>query len=273
MGTIVEISEVQLELGLGAAITDEELGIIQQCLDKAEGSVKSYLQYDPVQAVRTEFYPLQNFMGSRHGRASVWETDATEAFLRDRTGAASDQLQIRHLPIRFTDSAAANPIDLRIDFDGRFGAQSGSFAITTQKTQGTDYWPVYDGNDGDGIALSRSGNVRSIGRWPSEPGSVRITYVGGYTQPEFRGDGLVDASPIWAVVVDEVRRRVIKAFMQRKVTGAGFVPGLSSERLGDYSYTLDSGILQQIIGGNWALSPESRQDLDTFVNYGWALAS
>lgn len=272
MGSIVDIAEAQLELGLSASITDEELGIIQQCLDKAEGAVKSYLQYDPVQAVRTEYYPQRNFSGG-HRRSAVWEANDTEAFLRDRSGAASDMLQIRHLPIRSTDLDALNPIDLRIDFDGRFGAQSGSFAAATEKTQGTDYWPEYDGNDNNGIAMCRSGIIRSIGRWPSEPGSVKIVYVGGYTQPEFRSLGTVDASPIWASVIDEVRRRVLRAFSQRKLTGVGFGAGLTGERLGDYSYTLDAGMLQQLIGGNWALSPESRQGLDEFVNYGWALAS
>ncbi len=275
MGTIVDPSEVALEMGLGTVITDEETGIIAQAIEKAEGAVKRYLNYDPTQAVRTEYYPVSD-MQSRGRGARVWEVDGTQAFVRNRAGASADMLQVRHLPVRATDSLVANAIDLRIDFDGRFGTQSGSFAISQQKTEGSDFWPVYDGNDTNGIAISRSGIIRSIGRWPAEPGSGKIIYVGGYTALELRGgdnDTLVDASPIWSAVLDEVRRRVIKVFSQRKLTGVGFGAGLLSERLGDYSYQLDSGLLKDLVGGNQDLMPESKQALDSFVNYGWALAS
>lgn len=275
MGTILDPSEVILEMGLGAAITAEETGIIAQAIEKAEGAVKRYLNYDPSQAVRTEYYPVRD-MGCGGDRYSVWESDGTEAYLRRRTGAAVNMLQVKHLPIRFTDSSAANPIDLRIDFDGRFGTQAGSFAASQQKVEGTDFWPEYDGVDSNGIAMSRNGVLRSIGRWPTEPGSVKLVYVGGYTPAELRGhdnDTVVDASPIWSSVLDEVKRRVLKSYTQRKLTGVGFGAGLLSERLGDYSYQLDSGMLMNLVGATWDLTPETRQALDSFVNYGVALAS
>lgn len=273
MSTIVDPSEIILELGLSATITAEETAIIAQAVRKAEGSVKRYLNYDPVQAVRTEFYPVRQMVPSR--RATVWEADSSQAFLRRQSGSGVDTLQVRHLPIRTTDSDGENAIDLRVTFDGRFGTRSGSFAEEDRQVEGTDYWPAYDTVDSGAITVCHSGLIRSIGRWPIEPGSIKIVYVGGYTATELRGtDGTLDASPIWSAVLDEVRRKVIKAFSLRKHAVAGFVGApMESERLGDYNYKLNTSMLMAMIGGNWDLLAETRQALDQFVNYGVAIAS
>lgn len=272
MGQIVDPSELILELGLSATITDEQRAIVTQSIPKAEAAVFRYLGYNPKQAIRTEYYPVRA-MGNR-GAKGVWEVDATSAFIRQESAVTGDELQVRHLPIRATDSDAANAIDLRIDHDGRFGTQSGSFAVSQQETEGTGFWPAYDTEDSGGIRICNSGIIRSHGRWPSNPGSIKIVYVGGYTAGELRGtDGTIDAVPIWSAVVDEVRRRVLKVFSQRRHTGAGFAGPFVSEGLGDYSYRVDATVLRQLLGGSWDLMMETRQSLDSYVNYGWQIAS
>src|SRR5690606_18761523 len=110
--------------------------------------------------------------------------DNNQAFIRRLNDSAVDELQVQHLPIRYRDKDGSNAIDLRIDYDGRGGTRSGAFAANTQQTEGVDFWPNYDAQDSSGYQLCRDGVIRSEGRWPNQPGSVRITYTAGYTAEE-----------------------------------------------------------------------------------------
>jgi hypothetical protein len=70
--------------------------------------------------------------------------------------------------------------------------------------------------------------------------------------------------------LDEAVRRFHRNYSRRKNTLAGFVGPLTSERLGDYSYTVDSGLLSRLIGGG-DIDPDNLQRLSDFENYGWML--
>jgi len=267
MGSIVDISEVLLELGLATStVTDEERAIAQASIAKAEAAVIKHLKYDPVKRSRVEYYPQAAIAGENG--PGVWEADANSAYIRQASTGATDLLQIRHLPIRSDVS-----IDLRIDYDGRFGANASAFGSSTQKAEGTDYWPSYDGVDDDGNKLCRDGIVRSIGMWPVSPGSVKITYTAGYTSAEFRGEkSLVDATLIWEAVVDEAVRRANKVFAYKKNTKVGFMTGpMKSEELGDYSYTVDTSVMRTLIGSVNDLLPETKSKVSDFVNMGYVL--
>jgi hypothetical protein len=110
--------------------------------------------------------------------------------------------------------------------------------------------------------------LRSQGLWPINPGSVKITYYAGYKAAELRGqDTIIDASPIWEVVCNEMSRRFLTAKQKMKQQFAGFAGPLMSEKMGDYSYTSNGTLLQSMIGG-YDLATESMQRLDDFVNYG-----
>lgn len=122
--------------------------------------------------------------------------------LRERTeyygGTDTTQLCLRARPVYATPNPA-----VRVDQDGNFGATSGAFAAETALTYGEDYALKIDQDDG---LRSRSGIlIKLTGRWerrrirqagllatftgPS-PGSIRVTYTGGYTAddlpPPFR---------------------------------------------------------------------------------------
>lgn len=262
---IIDMSEVIFELGLSSSITNEERGVIQQSIQKSESAIQRFLGYDPVQRTRTEYYPLLTLNeGKREG---VWEVDG-QAYYRRRATAATTELQLRHLPVRSITS-------LSIDYDGRFDAKSGAFS--TNETEGTDFWPVYDGLDDNGNQICRDGRIISHGKWPDTPGSVKIVYVAGYTKDEFMGNGnLVDATPIYEAALDEAIRRAKKTFfLNFKNSSNGFGGPFSSETLGDYSYTTGSFIANSVLylgsssmkGGN-DLTHESITKLNDFVNYG-----
>ncbi len=269
MVKIIDLSEVQLMLGLSASMTEEERALISAAIVRAESAVTKYLHYDPVQRSRTEYYPVRSYLAQ--SREVVWETSDTHAFLRHGADTAVDELQLQHIPVR-SDPA----IDLRIDIDGRFGTRSGSFASTTQKTEGTDFWPNYDGLDDGGDELCRDGILRSVGQWPLNPGSVKVVYTAGYTPAELHGqDDLVDAGPIGDAVVEEAARRAKRAFvLWRKNAIAGHVAGImKSESMGDYSYTLEPGVSSAMFGSDSNLMPNSMQMLQDFVNVGWPMSS
>ena len=265
MGKLVDISELQLECGLSASMTDEERAILATALVKAEGAVIRHLRYDPLQRSRTEYYPqgVLNYSESE----TEWDISNNQAVLRRISEAATSELQLQHLPIR-------NVATLHIDYDARSGTKSGSFAASTLQTEGTDFWPNYNRNDSGGNRLCEDGILRSVGSWPSEPGSVKIVYTAGYTLAELHGqDSIIDASQIVEVILEEAKRRVMKAFLVRSRTGVGFSQAFTSETLGDYTYVTDNTITNTFFGGNFDLLPESKGNLSTFVNWGYDLAS
>jgi len=269
VGKIAKDDEVLLELGLSTTVTPAERAVVLTAINYAEGAVRRYLRYDPAWLSRTEFYPVMDF-NQRNVDTSdaVWESSETEAYLRRLSSAATNQLQVRHLPIRSMTS-------LRVDYDGRFGTRVGSFAVATEKTEGEDYWPNYDSVDSDGNGVCMDGIIKSIGGWPTTPGSVRITYVAGYTDEEFHGrESVIDATPIWSAVMGEAVRKAKSIFVNQKQSGTGFVGGvIISEKLGDYSYTIDASQAKMLFGSSWDLTGQTKEMLSEFVNWGWMLAS
>lgn len=268
MSSIADISEVLLELGLSASVSDEERAVATEQLRRAEGAIKHFLKYDPVQRERTEYYPQQDFVLPINN--TIFEISGESAVLRHVNQISADVLFVRHIPVR----TIAN---LWIDYDGRSGSLDTAFGDATLKVEGTDYWPNYDIQDGAGKKVCRDGMLRSIGIWPSEPGNVKIKYTAGYTEAEFRGeDAILDASPIWRSVVIEAARRVRAVFASRKHGAIGFTAGhLVKERMGDYAYELGTGkdspaAIQ--FGGTQSLLPETEQVLQDFINHGYILA-
>lgn len=259
MKNIVDISEMLLLLGLSATCTETERAIVQASLVLAQGAVRRFLRYDPAQDTRIEYYPQTDF--GLTNSSQVWETTENTAYLRDLSSSSSTELQLTHLPVR-------SIVSLKVDYDGRSGTRTGSFGASTAKTEGTDFWPNFDIVDGLGNSVCQDGIIRSEGLWPDQPGSIRIEYVAGYTEKEFRAqDSIIDASPIWEAVIDEVTRRVLKVNSRMKKRLAGFSGSLTSESLGDYSYSQDGAIAMSMIGGGMDLLPETEQKLQAFQRY------
>lgn len=263
MNTIVSISELLLELGLSSSVTDEERAIAQTALVRSAAAVRQYLGYDPVYGEHTEYYPKQQ--ANTQDSEGVWEADGNSAVLRQTVEGATGQLQLQSLPVRSVTS-------LRIDYDGRSGAKSGSFSEETEKVEGEDYWPNYDKTDSDGDRVCSDGVVMSVGAWPNSPGTIQITYYAGYTQEELHGqDTSIDASPIQEAVLYEAVRRVRRHYSLRKSTRTGFVAGaITSESLGDYSYSADGASAAQLDRGG-SLTPETKEKLSPFLNYGFMM--
>ena len=264
MPPIIDASEVLLEIGLSASATDEEKAIVNSAVVRATGNVKRHLMHDPTRVTRTEFYPQADYdMLNRYGR---WESEGGSAVFRRMSSVGASELYVQHIPIR-------SITNLWLDRDGRSGTREDAFNADTLQIEGENFWANYDGQDSEGDSICRDGIIRSYGRWPTTPGTVKLEYVAGYTAAELHGqDAVIDASPIVSVTIDEAVRMARKAFINRK-SGAGWLAGpLQSEKLGDYSYTVGSAALDKMFGGTHDLMPESKIALGPYMPVGWMIA-
>ena len=263
MGSIIDVSEALLVLGLSSSVTDEERAIVNASIGKAEGAIKRHLRYDPTLQTHTEFYPRQPLHSA--GSDAVWESEGELAVLRRSAEEAITELQLQHIPVR-------SITELFVDYEARSGTRSGAFPASSAKVEGTDYWPNFDAVDSDGNSLCVDGIIRSEGSWPTTPGTVKVVYVAGYTAEELHGqDSVIDASPIVDAVIDEVVRRAKKAFVMMKSSSGWSAGPKISERLGDYAYTIDASSLNRLVGSTSDITPETREKLSGFVNWGWVL--
>lgn len=264
MGSIADISEVVLDAGLESSITETERALINTSINRAEAAIRRFLRYDPVRRSRTEYYPQAD--RGNPANPTIWEATDSIAYERQVVAGATTELQVRHVPVR----SIAN---LWIDYDGRFGQQSGAFGSDTLKTAGTDYWMSFDGQDDDGNGISRDGIIRSQGLWPVEAGCVKIEYTAGYSSAELHGQkDLVDATAILESVVDEAIHRLLKVQSRKKRSQVGWVGGpITSEELGDYSYRIDTSTAAKLIGPSSDLMDETVDRLQPFVNLGYEL--
>jgi len=259
-GSIISAGDVVAILGETSNDNDT---IISLSIRRAEGAVKRFLKYDPVKRARTEFYPQST---ARERSGLVLESTDTHAIFTNPESVRGNELQLQHIPIR-SDTA----IQIWVDFGAKAGTKSGSFAASTKKTEGTDYWANYDANDSDGNAVCRDGIIRAYGLWPIEPGSIKVTYTAGYTSAEFRGtDSLIDASPIWDAALEEAVQRARKAILSKKSTKLGYLSGpVIEEKLGDYSYKVSDSISKELFGvAAFDLLTESMSKLQDFAHYG-----
>lgn len=254
--SIVQPEDLYLFLGLSSERTSEECRVAQKALLMAEAAIRRYLQYNPVSATHTEYYPQ---MEASLPSARVWEVNETEAYQRRVDSGAHTELQIRNIPIRSVTS-------LHVDYDGRSDTGTDPFPASSLWTEGTDFWPNYDMVDSQSNKVCGDGLLRTEGSWPSRPGSVKIVYTAGYTNAELKGeDSVIDALPIYEATLDEAQRRFIKAFSRRKAK-AGFIGPLASEGLGEYNYSVDGAARQNILSGS--LSRETQETLQPYINYG-----
>lgn len=123
--------------------------------------------------------------------------------------------------------------EVRMDPAGNFGFTSGSFGSSTLLTEGTDYFLELDAT-----GLSKSGHlIRNNASWPSRPGSVKVTYVAGFTAAELNAD----YSFVKEALLLEMRSKFNAMWSQQGTAAASGVKKKETYH-GDYSveYVVDS---------------------------------
>ena len=267
---IVQQDDLKLLLGLSSTITDEEQAFLSLIHPLAEGAVRQYLKYDPEQKVHTELLPRHlRSGGAGYDQEGFWTVSTGRAIWQSRS--ESSTLQLTNIPLRAVTS-------VHVDTSAMHGDADDAFAVANLWTLGTDYQGEWDQDD-----VGYSGQLIAYGSWPSEPGTVKVVYRAGYSPVEFAGiataDSVsggvittagVDGSGITLAVQSTVVAAFLRAMSLKKKTVAGFTPGaLLSERLGDYSYTVDKSSMAAA-GLAVALPDDAKQHLEAYRHWGLA---
>lgn len=174
---------------------------------------------------------------------SIKQATYTHYLPTSRTRALGKTLWLPEYPVR-------DVTDLREDLTARAGQRAGAFPASTALTQGEQFMVEYDDDtfsyDHDGNPNNADLDVLPVGRWGKLhrthrewptfrefPGSLKITYVAGWSASELAGSvpaGHLDASAIRSAVLEFV---MIENYRVKGLTAA--VPGIRSESVDGWS--------------------------------------
>lgn len=179
---IVDIAECLAYLNLGSSATEQQLGMIQLLKTRAEAKVRRYLRRNVTQATYTHYLP---------GNVNPWD-------VADRLPFSGPTLWLTEAPVRSITS-------IYVDRGGKAGQASGAFPASSLLVAGTDYML-----DIKSTGWCPSGRViLNAGEWPADPGSIKVTYVAGWTDNELIGnvtDPTLDASDLHLATLIAVSR-------------------------------------------------------------------
>lgn len=205
---IVSEEEALSEIGIENP-TRVQLVLARRLKQQAEKAARRYVGATLTQATYTHYLPKSD-------------------------GIAYHILRLLEWPVRSITS-------IYLDHTGYFGQAPGAFAASTILTAGQDYYLNLDRG-----GMSMFGHVTRVGgmfqgrmtTWPRTAGSVKVTYVAGFSAGELSGD----------VTVDEINPQDIKAAVLRIIGSRwhalenqqnALVPGdVQSESLEGWSQTV-----------------------------------
>lgn len=231
--------------------TGQELAMLNLFHRKAERAVKSYCHTELEQATFTEYHPHEEH---RVQKETYLDVDAASQFAAFSTSVGPDILRLRNVPVRSITSV--------YEYPGACAGQiSGGFPASSLLTAGSHYWL-----DTEQEGISKTGFLRKrVGNWPSIAGSVKVTYVAGYTANELDGNagvGNLDASDIKLAVYFTLAHYWNRIVSQ----AAGLQGGIkTSESLGDYSYQLGGAITKT----EWKVPATATDLLQPYVQMGY----
>lgn len=257
---IVSLPELQVALVGAGAFTAGQLALVNLLQPKAQAAVIDALGYNPETLRATEYYPRGEDMGTRllaSGEPGRYESSGGRAvYVNPET---AEYLQLLRIPVRTVHSVF-------VDYDGRFGQRAGAFAASTEWDAGVDF---YLESEQDGYC--RSGCLVASTGWPVTPGSVKVDYTAGFSQEEFSGRASsgINAAGIHEAVMITTINAVHQFLTKQRNSRVGFVPGpVISERLGDYSYTLDASSAAAAAGFEVNVPAGALNKLAKFRHYG-----
>lgn len=172
---ICPIEEIIAYLGLGATLSDADQGLLTMLKGHVEDAARRYVRHGITQPTTSyvEYHP-------RSDRAAFGEEILSLSGTTVTLNRQSDNGHVIVLGNGFVRSITT----VYEDFDAYFGQDASDFAAATLLTSGSDYYLLTENTVG-GTALSKSGMlIRRSGNWPNRAGTVKVTYVAGFTAAE-----------------------------------------------------------------------------------------
>jgi hypothetical protein len=165
---IVEPEEVRLTLGVASG--GEDAAMLERVHRRVEQMVKDFVYYDVEQTTQIEHLPTSDLTAGLYDPLVGYGVAGADVY-------GSEILHLRHLPVRSITAVA-------YDSSARFAG--------AETTYDTSAYRLELSSPG----LSTSGRLYNAGGWPTEPGTVRVTYVGGWTADELGGVASVFATAV-----------------------------------------------------------------------------
>jgi len=195
-------------------MTSSQNAMMMQLRNLVENAIKSELRYNPCFASHVEYYPIQ------------------------RVRQPNVRLQLKNIPLRTISEIVIDEEAYGGQAPLAFTAANGAETLV----QGEGFYMNASATDSNSNLFSESGILTKVdGYWPCIPGTIKVTYDAGWTAAEFRGEGDYHSAGV-------IKRAAMNAFvasfrelLTQSETFASSTPGLiSSETIGDYSYSLDA---------------------------------
>jgi hypothetical protein len=187
---------------------------------------------------------------------------------------ASNVLQLRHLPIRKVSEVIEDQLSYGGQASGAFTAANGAETLSA----GTDYFVRFtempaDIGGANGLAgddgYAKTGLLERVsGFWSCFPGTVKVTYTAGYTENELAGHGSYHtAGQIKKAAIDTLLSNFKELATQATTISSGKPGNITSESLGDYSYSID-GLSSALTNFSVIIPPSAYQHIQNHRNYG-----
>lgn len=241
--SVVIYSEVVTKLGKTTSITASQEGLLNFIMPMVEKSVSLLFGVDTFeQETITEFYPRTTYRGGGGSEINydvVGQRAVPVSVARGRRADLVLQPPLRSITSLFEDLSA------------RFDQQAGDFAAGTELVEGTDFeFPILKSG------ICNSGRVTRLGRgWPSKQGTIKVTYIHGYTDAEMNNGGI--GAHVKNGMLHMVANEYYETLRQAQSGGVD----IESERLGDYSVKYASS------GSSLSVPPDVRRIMGFATNY------
>jgi len=201
----VILSDDDLMAYLGLSSMDSLAKFVQV---QAENHVKDFLGWKEIeQNTWTEYYPIHEGYTQTSDPQYVVNNAHTMAvpmlYYQPRV------IQLRHIPVRSITNFWEDPT-------GFFGQPTGSFSAPAL-TQGNDYFLKVEEP-----GISWTGQLVRLWYWfSSMPGSQKVQYVSGFTQPELAGR--------YSIFKTAIAETAAELYMRGKALSLGHLPNIASE--------------------------------------------
>jgi len=247
---ICSLAEVLTLCGLSASATEAQLALASMLNVLADRAIKDELQNEVEQAQHVHFHPANDTGPQLDDLLAADVTVRSTTVSLGPRSRRRDVTQLRNTPVLVAG------LEVREQTGAMFGQLAGSFGSSTVLTAGTNYYlQTLDGT------TSLTGHLVRVGGWPTEQGSVKVTYTGGYTRAQL--DGGIATSIKHAAILTTV-----KAYKQAVVLQAGESGPVISESLGHYSRTHDATTAAMMAGLTVSVPQEAVLLLQKHRHYG-----
>lgn len=177
---IVEPEEVRLTLGV--ASSGEDAAALERVHRRVERLVKDFVGYDVEQATKVEILPPADVTAGLYDPLVGYGAAGADLY-------GSEILHLRHWPVRSITSVAYDP-------SGQFAGGQSTYDATSYRLEISS------------PGLSTSGRLVNLGGWPLEPGTLKVTYVAGWSADELGDVASVFQTAVLQAVAQNFNQQV-----------------------------------------------------------------